>query len=142
MWCWRVKTMFQGAPLSVSFKESSPPFFYELTFVPSAVCFFCLSKNYSGVWQPSSWFKDSHFKREKEKGKANRLFILSLWPLSALAIRQVDELLQKFIKRSKTMASKAFRQPKETVYKLAAIVPQRQMHEYLWMGSLKLTRSS
>lgn len=29
------------------------------------------------------------------------------------------------------MVSKAFRQPKETVYKLAAIVPQKQMHEYL-----------
>lgn len=29
------------------------------------------------------------------------------------------------------MESKGFRQPKETVYKLAAIVPQSQMHEYL-----------
>lgn len=31
--------------------------------------------------------------------------------------------------------------PGQTVYKLAAIVPQRQMHEYFSMGPLKLTRS-
>ena len=31
--------------------------------------------------------------------------------------------------------------PGQTVYKLAAIVPQRQMHEYFWIGPFKLTRS-
>jgi len=123
--------MFQGAPLSVSLIKSSPPFFSELTFVPAAVCFFVWPKIILVSDSPLSWFKDSHFKREKEKGKANRL-LFCVFGLSAWLFRQVDELLQKFIKRSKTMVSKAFRQPKETVYKLAAIVRQKQMHEYLW----------
>lgn len=48
---------------------------------------------------------------------------------------------KKFIKGLKTIRTKAFGVPGQTVYKLAAIVPQRQMHEYFWIGAFKLTRS-